>query len=366
VEAVDKALLQFARILASETRRYGDLEKPSDENASLQRCAGLTDVEWIARRPWIDLVNPEEYFSAYCDLNLQSVRKEHEARYQNMQERWKPLGDYVLRSMFGRIDYWTQLLLGYMARLRATKWFTSRTDSPGINTVEPWIALKQAVDQLQSTCRTAVAATRRENAVALVQVYAAYSTVPDLKWLPFDADRVNSFQALIRHVLRHPQVEVEVDGAESKNLCDPTIVRQIAHALDDATAFYEAPDDPDELIEWAKDRSRLLLVDRFPRAVYWDGDSLAESQWDCAEKEWCLLWRLAKNVGRPVSQGDLPHPEGEAIRSRRSKLSRRLIDAGFVLDELIETIPKEGYLLNLPRDAVTFLRDNGRGQLVFD
>ena len=48
-------------------------------------------------------------------------------------------------------------------------------------------------------------------------------------------------------------------------LCDPDAVRQIAHALQDVTTFYEMPEDPDDVVEWVLNFGRLILVDRSPR-----------------------------------------------------------------------------------------------------
>jgi hypothetical protein len=130
--------------------------------------------------------------------------------------------------------------------------------------------------------------------------------------------------------------------------------------------FYEAPEEPDDFIEWTRDRTRLLLVDRTPREVFWEGQPVAEGQWDKCPNQWNLLWVLATNLKRIVDMEMTSKPLGEALRSRRNRLARLLDGPGDTLDLAIETVPRQGYKLNLGACDVVLLRVDGSGRLVED
>ena len=134
------------------------------------------------------------------------------------------------------------------------------------------------------------------------------------------------------------------------------VLRQIAAALEDLTSLYELPSGNRERLEWALDRARLVMVDSRPRAVYWDGNPVAEDAWCSHEREWDLLWTLARNARGAVNQAMLMNPDGQAIRSRRYRLGQ-LISAWPTLDELIETRRSGGYLLALDAEMVMLLRN---------
>jgi hypothetical protein len=155
----------------------------------------------------------------------------------------------------------------------------------------------------------------------------------------------------------------EVDRRPA-SLCDPIVLRQLAGALGDVAAFYEVPTDPIELVAWAIDRSQLVMMDRFPKQVNWDGKPVAESQWDKSVKEWDLLWKLARCPGKFVTQDMLVDPEKQAIGSRRYRLGK-LLD-GSELDGHIENVRGEGYRLNIDRSQIILLHEGPSGNLEFE
>ena len=162
---------------------------------------------------------------------------------------------------------------------------------------------------------------------------------------------------------RHGSLEV-VDR-QPASLCDPVILRQVSAALHDVAPFYELPEDPDDLIEWAIDRARLVIVDRSPRAVFWDGAEIAAGEWDQHPREWNLLWVLGSNPGQPVDQMMLMNPEHHPIKSRRHRLSQ-ILNNVLDLDGHIDTVRGQGYQLQLTAENVILLRDAGQGRLVFE
>ena len=142
---------------------------------------------------------------------------------------------------------------------------------------------------------------------------------------------------------------------------DPLVLRQIAGALHTVRCWSDRPDQPEDLIDWLRERMRLMLVDRLPRAVFWEGAPVAEEAWDQAEKPWNLLWTLAGHLESVVGAHQLMEP-GEAIRSRRHRLGQ-LLTSAIGLHGLIEAVCGQGYRLQLEPAAIGRLHDDGFGRL---
>ena len=362
VEAADAAIVNLARELGSVVAA----DYPQVSNVSSIRfqasCESRQLLRWVAARPWVDLVCPDEYFQPWRGLQLWTPKREPEGALEAFSEIDVPLGDYISRSLWARIDFWTALLNRCVARMQFERLLP---DSIAERLLGAKLILDESNHRLKQACLKENALLR-EAAIVLVQVYAAYAPLPCLDWLPCPVDRAEASRGLIRLVVRQPQTSTAGDPLRGNavNVCNATVLRQIALALHKAREFYDMPDDADDLIAWAKDRVRLLLVDREPREVYWDGEPTAPGVWERSSNEWNLLWVLACNLDRAVDVGLLAKPDGEAIRSRRSRLSKLLMDSAGGLDSAIETIRGQGYKLNLDGKQVLLLRDDGRGRLV--
>lgn len=335
VEEVDKALVACAATLVDYTMSDSATEI-GRSTGGLQRTA-ISDqdhfaVRWISGRPWFDLVNAEEFFhpnwdlffhqptSEHLDLNIGESVTQLTTAFRQRGDLRIPLGDYIQRSLFARIDFWKSIL--------DRVWHNVHAHPMGIGQDEylakrrlfdAKINLDQRVADLTQTCRSGAAPRKREGAAILTQVYAAYSESPVLNWLGFPPGWGTAGRGLIRTSVRRrgQQLLVEPTGVKTArviesrpmSLCDLNTLQQIAAGLCDVIPLYEMPEDPDDLIDWAVDRVPLVLVDRSPRAVYWDGAAVAEGAWDSCPVEWNLLWTLSQNPGRPVDQGMLTQRE---------------------------------------------------------
>ena len=383
VQAVGDALVHCARELVSATVVEG-AESPAgdDRESALVRISAeyRSSLEMIAGRPWFDLVCAEEYFHACRGLHLepdrasQDLRRKHTDTFRQQNELRIPLGDYVARSMFARIDYWKAILDRTWRHV-----FTQLPPGRGgeIKTHDRLFSAKSRLDQavaaLSTQCGSGNAPRQRDACAALTQVYAAYGQKPNLDWLGCPPGWGTGHAGLIRSCVRR-RGELQVANSDAHGrlrivetrpapLCDPDVLRHIAGALHDAIPLYEVPDDPDELIEWANDRARLVLVDRFPRALYWDGRTIAEAQWDDSPNEWNLMWTLARHAQRLVTQKSLSNPNRHPIKSRRSRL-KGLLSEMLELDNRIETRRGTGgYQLDLAPGDICLLQDDGHGRL---
>lgn len=376
VTAVDAALVSCAQRLLPLCARQESQGEGSHAPQSARVAISDSDrssIELIARRPWFDLVCSEEYFHPTQSLHLLTSHPEHTTNFRRNELR-VPLGDYVARSLFARIDYWKTILERVTLAALANLPPRLGVNPEGEALVTAKFALDEAVVQLTARCRLGNDPRVRDACATLVQVYAAYSALPNLDRLGCPAGSAAANRGLIRSCIRRrgdittvqPLREgvLAIVAKQTASLCDPAVVRNIASALQQVAVFYDVPEDPDDLVEWCKDRTRLLMVDRVPRAVFWEGVPVAEDQWDEKPVEWNLLWTMAIRPRRTIDQAMLVRPEQHPIRSRRNRLSKMLQEA-LALDSLIENRRKLGYELDLEPAAIVLLHDDGLGRLRF-
>lgn len=379
VEAVDEALVRCASDLATAT--VTDAGQTSvDSQDALGRVvinhSRHAVLDLIAGRPWFDLVCGEDFFHPACELCLRTPNAEHSIAFRSRGELRLPLGDYIARYMFARIDYWTSLLepIWKDVFFRPARPDTRRQGA-GNWLFDAKIKLDSAIQSLRNACCSGPRPQQREACVTLTQIYAAYAQAPKLEWLGLP-HRSSTGGGVIRSCVRRGHSEMitvqpgchgslEVVDRQPASLCDPVILRQVSAALHDVAPFYELPEDPDDLIEWAIGRARLVMVERSPRAVFWIGAEIAAGEWDQHPREWNLLWVLGTNPAQPVDQMMLMNAEHHPIKSRRHRLSQILANA-LDLDGLIDTVRRQGYRLQLTAEEVILLRDTGTGRLVFE
>jgi hypothetical protein len=379
VEAVDRALVRCGQELASVTR--ADPNDTSHEELSRADRVAISrsdraTIELMAGRPWLDLVCVGDLFHPMCELCLRIPNPDHTHGFRERGELRVPLGDYVARCLVARIDYWKSFLDRIWietccGRRGSENWAQGLRN----RLFEAKVTLDQSVEQLKAACRGGIQSQRREACVTLTQVYAAYAESPDLEWLGLPRGSASGHRGLIRSCVRRrgeiligerdQAGLVRIVDRERASLCDPEVLQRIAASLEDVLFIYQVPEDPDDLIDWATERARLVLVDRSARAVWWDGSNVAKGMWDSHLPEWNLLWILGLNLGKPVDRAMLVRPERHSIKSRRHRLTR-LLDGVLDLDNCIETLRGQGYALRLPAADVILLRDAGEGKLVFE
>lgn len=369
-----RRLVQEAdRLLVETARFYEELMERAPDPAAV--TADLEVVRVISGRPWFDLVCPDfEYFYPQASLTHDGSVPVHSEAFSRRPDPRLPLGDFACRLMFERIAYWRECL--------DRAWYSvSRAEIAGWPSSEDRMhllglggRLQQSVEQLRRACFSEPGHRQREAAVLLTQVYAGYCPAPDLDWLGPISSSARGSAGLIRSLVRRPSpvIVFEPDGAgrpreagrECVDRCDPDVVRSVAAALLDARGFVEYPEDPDALIEWAARRARLVMADRFPRTVYFDGHPLLAGRWDTEGQSWDLLWNLALRPKQTVDNDRLTGGQSHLSRSRRSRLGTLLLEGGSHLDDLITAVRGRGYVLELDPSGVTLLREDSSGRLV--
>ncbi len=114
VERVDQSFVALAQEMsrALTGRDATDLDSAYPEGERDRET-----IAWIANRPWDDLVSIEDFFHPWGGLQLHpnssdrhgDFRSEHRSVFDQRELRF-PLGDYISRAMFARVEYWHALL----------------------------------------------------------------------------------------------------------------------------------------------------------------------------------------------------------------------------------------------------------------
>lgn len=370
VQQVDRALVASATTLLEAATMAREIETRKGTKQSLDDSQ-LAALSLISGRPWFDLVCSMDFFHPTHDLHL--IETSHHTELFRSQEYRVPLGDYVARLMFARIEYWRSIMAKIERTLQCSV-LAGHDEAYYLNAllVQRHFELNEAIQLLRKACHKGNAARDREACTALTLVYLAYSIEPNLDWLGCERSwwevAANQVRGCIRPMgeltiaERTSSGSLRVTGRRRVPLCVPATVRQIAAALHDVADLCEVPDDPEDLIRWACDRAQLVLVDRAPRDVFWEGNTAKSADWDGHPVEWNLLWTLAEVAGRTVDQDMLERPNKHTIRSRRSRLGK-LLRQCLELDEKIESVRGQGYRLELHAGEVLLLKDNGFGRL---
>ena len=262
----------------------------------------LNSIEFMAEKPWFDLVNTEDFVLPTQCLMLNIPNKQHTLNFRKFKQIKTP-GDHVCDSMFARIDYWKKFLEQIsrvcfrsksIDNVQCKKEFSSLMYCMG--------QLDPLIEDLKKACLKPKQKKLRDACVTLSLVYLSYADNPEADWLLRDSSeaevisqrfRGNAVRPLgeILHVEKRPNGSFVLIKKETALLCIPSAIRKIAQALTDVKTIYEVPDDPDDLIDWACSHARLVLVDHSPRQVFWDGERI-ESGWDTHPVPWNLLWIL--------------------------------------------------------------------------
>ncbi|HCS49998.1 hypothetical protein [Rubinisphaera sp.] len=366
--------------LAAEIATFIDVAEkeapPGDQKVSEFADLHRETAEFVANKPWFDLVCTQDFFHPTQDLHLDTAKLNYEHtktfRERNIQ---LPLGDYVTRLLLNRVDYWASVLRriadaasslvpvgpGKSERFKAMSRVQSRR-----------IDLDHAVEKMISICNEPKKQRQREAATALTLVYAAYSNNPRLDWLSGDDSWWKVGGSIIRSwIRRRGTMQNQVRDSSGvivltppvqESLCDPSIIRHLAYSLQEMKHFFAVDDDPLEIIDDAVNRAKLVMVDREPREVWFNGRPACDAIWDNQVASWDLLWKLAMKPRHAVDHEALSKCTVKTFRSRRNRLGE-LLGEESGLNGIIETLPRLGYKLQIDPNSIILLQDDGFGNL---
>lgn len=357
VERVDAALVQGAQQLAALTRKAllrdalaedceREREFATSSTGTSRRSSSTTPVatvaDFVAARPWHDLVSIRDFFGYVAELNLldrtawlgpnsEKIQIGEFLPYANPV--LKRPGDLIARSMFIRIDYWLDGLRRLLVRCDGLlaaptgKMTKLRTELRAtLNDVQA------PLQKLEEACSHAPEVRMREAAMRLLQLYTAFRPSASLAWLGLDSQPM-TIPGLLRYDL---EKRADLDLADA-----------IAAALTEIAPLYRTGLDPDETIaEKARSLPLVLIYGPGRRELYWQG-TLCDIDWGKRKRAFTLLVALAEKAkrGQAVDECD---DLGVSLKDARSDLNRLLPKS---MRPVIQ-VRQKAYKLNLPADDI--------------
>ncbi|MCA9146314.1 MAG: hypothetical protein H6822_28310 [Planctomycetaceae bacterium] len=403
VAAVENGLLRYAKALLavadSDEMRYQlsrldqylgirsrDSESDNDDEVK-QSSLGLEAVEFIASRPWRDLVSWRDFFGSASQFNLKDSVPGQFGEFLPFVN--KPLlvpGDFVIRCLMIRITDWKQGLDKFWVRCDTAR------QNGSVNVGSAWeelneisFELNKSLQDLRALCFEGPEAQIRDSCVALLQIYAGYHQEADLSWLGPAAKMVSNVAGL-PHRIRHRQdwnVPERAARARAVARCNLASIRQdwnvperAARALIDIADLVRLQQTPEDLIEEKKRLHRLVLIEE-QREGFFDGKTIdisKEVKWH-GSLLWELLWELAEQalLGRNVDADCLSNiratkrkmpPSHQAVKDRRGDLKKLIVPE---LNDLILDVGIGTYRLALePREICLLVWENDEHLRVFE
>ena len=309
---------------------------------------GLAAVEFIATRPWRDLVEKYDYFHVVMELNLKDdPAKAAGKRVQlgiftpYVNPRLQSLGDFVSRAMLIRVEHWMDVLHKFRMRCHNTLTLNHVEGGPLWEVAgKATSTLQQNYESLKALCCDGRQARLRQSCIVLVQIYAGFKPKADLTWLGLPAEYASATQA-IPYYARHRR--------------DDSTAEQAALALIEISDMFQKRADPETILAEAKERYQLVLVSGLGvQQLYWKGQ-LSDTKWDVCPALWEFLWALCEKakVGQGVDTCSWGIEEATAsLKDRKYRLK------GLLPEELHQRIVASGagtYKLGLAPKEICLL-----------
>jgi hypothetical protein len=363
VQAVDRKLIECATHLAKlihrpilrrhlaplfsrenpggEKGKKAVARKASRSRTKAKNPPAQTAADFVATRPWRDLVCVYDYFGSVADLNLLDrdrwlgPNSEH-AQVGVFLPYCKPQlhlpGDFISRSLMIRIQYWCDQL-EHLSTLCEESLRTQRAARAECADIRKEIlGVHESVPHLAAICLEGIQAGPHQACMTLVQTYAAYRPRADFSWLG-PAGELAGNAARIRYF-----VDQRGDGA---------IADHIATALSEVVSLYRSEVPPDLLIAEKSRQFPLTLVDgRGRQELYWHGE-VVEVDWNRHGRAWTLMVALAEKAKHRQGVDDLDEL-GISLKDARHDLKRLLPEELF--DHI--KIQKRVHRLDLPAEQL--------------
>lgn len=345
--------------VALPTVTFGGIREKAEAStladaAEERQLSNEWSADFIASRPWWDLVTVWGYFLPLGELHLKdrkaylgpdSDRTGMGEFLPMCQPVLRPLGDFISRMLLLRIDHWLRSLRRLLTSCQSVR---SLGDPGAWQQIEDtYCLLLGHVETLRNILRLTMEAVVRDACIVLVQVLAEYRPQMDFRWLGL-------------REMKPPYYSCIRDSVEKR--CDLALVDQVAQALSRVEPIYHRASDADDLLQTSLETHRLVVVSGSGRReVYWEGDKV-DVDWSRFKTRWEFIELLAAAAksGFGTGSNDLEESKG-SWKDARSRLKRDLPPR---LDELILPAGRNTYRLNLLSDEICILQGESVDQLV--
>jgi hypothetical protein len=345
--------------------------------------ASLWVVRKMAQKPWFDLVSILDFAHHSNSLYVKSDDSRFHGAFTSFRSHNPVLGDGITRMLFARIDFWVHHLKRVWNQLMHGSYevdFCSRE-----RLFATMIDVDQRITELRSTCLSGDDARMRDSACMLLQAYIAYHPHSQLSWLSVPESLYQACAGMLRSQFRH-RVElvecqwinattIQESGRRQASIVVMDAIEQVLSAIEDVAELYRRELSPEEIINEARSRYRLVVVTR-PRMAFFDGEKL-NIDWNRKKRPWELLQLLAAQ-GERLDCVDRYHlsgaPTPHALSNLKSRLCKILMESDDLPDApatqlaaLIEHVDGETRL-DLPPDEIKVvdLEANGADEWTID
>ena len=324
---------------------------------------GVSTMEFIASRPWRDLVSIYDYFSPFSDLNLTNPPKNEDGelvRHASFVPVVRPSlqvpGDYVSRCMWIRLEYWMMLLQRFWVRCHTTLQRCSQGGGKSWDLVtQARATLHERSEAIRLMCFEGSKARLRDSCIVLLQIFAAYRPEADLKWLglPSDFIRANA-NTLPFHVQHHHGT---------------VITERVMAALLDLSDRYRQRVEPEDVIRDACRSHALVLVRGVGiQTVIWKGKEV-KFDWTSTRALWDFFVVLTERAleGFAVDSHLWRHRKYDTKPAPLKDCKHHLKQREILPDDLFEKIVSAGrgsYKLNLRPEEICLLQYSDDEQIV--
>lgn len=361
VEALDAALIAEARTLSNWANQLASRTALENGESHIGDCAPgamstenlLCSVEFIASRPWRDLVSLDDFFGPLAGLNLKDPgsgpRNPTEFVPFLHRELSEP-GDHVGGMALRRAGYFRSFLSEFRSRCTQAASLAGPTMGLRPPLHETSTQLTEATERLKNLLTLTPQARLRIACVSLVQIRAEFSPNPDLSWIGLDK------RIVPRGCFRFWLTNHRKRG----------VATRVALALGTVSSVYRQPWSPEETVAECVRSHKLVVVDRVGApAIFWEGKEVRslEGMPTLAQAFTRLAMCAQRGARMDSSMFDLARPDDDFKPD-----GRLAIWICRMKDELPESLAdltthgKKGgvYELDVPKNEIVVLRvDDG-------
>lgn len=246
----------------------------------------------IAARPWLDLACEDDYFASTTDLNLKSEQIDGDQRKTPIQiGSMLPIlqpslrygGDFIFQCMLLRISHWKEMLRrisdAILEKFRASH-KSDLKDAQDIRAA--WRLSQRLIDDLHSVYRLEKVSLLRDACITLLQTYASYRNVADLRWLGLNEELWKCGKGVRLYVEKG----------------DQRMVYAIGDALLEVRRGFDDDEDIESRIaELSRSHALCIIQGVGRRQVYWQGQKV-DADWVKLGTPWALICDLAEKAKR--------------------------------------------------------------------
>ena len=320
IEAVDAAMVECARNLVklgsmsrvraklvalypAQTRVVGETVRIDGEDSPHvqsrqsdfvdELALELAQVAALAKRPWDDLVNVNDYFEPQQEF-VETADGQWLQRGEfivSVNPELHPVGNFVVRCMFQRVNSIVTVLNAVHGKTLHAVRSLDRRYSVQDQVDAAWKAFQASHAAVKETFQTGTENRLRDSCMILTQVYAAFGSSPKLDWLDVSPEAIERGIGLLKHRITHFQ--------------NGEMFERIAAAVGDLRRLYVGKRPEQQAIDEAIARGGLV-IDKRSYTAFWEKDQI-EAEWDRFRTAWRFLIALAEKAGLQgfVEESDL-------------------------------------------------------------